>query len=64
MLLNSGAHRVIRTKSGNYRTAGLCIDCAASYDRAALRRKFLTFTLGFLGLSSGVGSACYAWLVR
>lgn len=50
MFKNSGIHRRIRTKSGNFRMAGLCPGCAARHDRSEQSRAWCV-AFGSLGIA-------------
>lgn len=62
MWTNSGIHRTIRTRSGHYRVAGLCLTCAATHDARDRRQSWQT-TFGMMGLAALAGFLCYSFFL-
>ena len=59
ILRTSGIHRMIRTKTGNLRAAGLCSPCADAHDTEQRRLAFWRTTLSFVFLTCLFGCATY-----
>lgn len=62
ILRTSGVHRIIRTKTGNLRAAGLCPPCATDHDVVQRRTAFWRTTLSFVFLTGLFGGASYLFL--
>jgi hypothetical protein len=59
---SSGEHRKIRTKSGHYRLAGLCTQCAGNHDDERRTRSWIAVA-GLFTLAIGSGLAVYEMFV-
>lgn len=62
MLRTSGIHRIIRTRTGNFRAAGLCPPCATTHDVVQKRAAFWRTTWSVVGLVAAFGAASYLLL--
>ncbi len=64
MRKNSGLHRTIRTKSGHYRVAGFCSQCAGRRDAEEMKKTAWTTGLLAVGLSLLTGVAAYSFMAN
>lgn len=62
VLRTSGVHRVIRTKTGFRRTAGLCQPCVSQHDELARQRTVKQAMFGIVGLLGVFAVVSYALL--
>lgn len=60
---NSGLHRSIRTKSGHYRIAGLCSQCAQRRDVEAKKQTAWTTGLLAVGVFVITGVVSYTFML-
>ena len=56
---NSGIHRMIKTRSGNYRVAGLCRDCVGRLDYRHEGRSLWKTLLVFVGIAISAAIASF-----
>jgi hypothetical protein len=61
-LRSSSVHRIIRTKAGNFRAAGLCPPCANSHDVEQKRHEFWRTALGVTAMAALFAGASYILL--
>lgn len=64
MRKNSGLHRSIRTKSGHYRVAGLCTQCASRRDAEEMKKTAWTTGLLAVGLALLTGVVAYSFMAN
>lgn len=63
MFKSSGIHRMIRTKSGNFRVAGLCPACAACQDNQETNRGVWKTMLVFSGIALFAGALAFFFMM-